>query len=285
MSQTIHHRLHILEASDWKAGVITLLEPKSAYQPWRYAFGETRPGDYAIVVLGTDPASVLTVLARIDHEGGLGGAMLDPDNAELVDLTTLAMMLDLGDEPFANWRLDDDAAERVILTLHESPVYGDPYYRWGHSSVAAARNLLRFTGDCQGCGTEIDLTGLEARDRIHVHTADSLPRPDPGSPIRTPGSSRVHGPFRAAIRSVARDWPAVLCPRCRDRMRDGNFRSFIDFKFAQHPECPRCGGQRTQMIQYGMPANIEAWGPWLHAGGCCPTEQKWLCTVCDNEWR
>jgi hypothetical protein len=135
MPQTIHHRLHILEAADWKDGVITLLEPRSPYQPWRYAFGESRPGDYAILVLGTDPVSVLTVLGRIDHEGGLGGAVLDPRRADLVDLTTLAMLLELGEEPFANWRLDDDAAERVILALHQSPVYGAPYYRWSHSSA------------------------------------------------------------------------------------------------------------------------------------------------------
>lgn len=124
MSQTIHHRLHILEAADWKDGIITLLEPRSPYQPWRYAFGESRPGDYAIVVLGTDPVSVVTRLARIDHEGGLGGAVLGLHGADLVDLATLAMVLDLSDA-FVSWRLDDDDAERVILAIHESPVYGD----------------------------------------------------------------------------------------------------------------------------------------------------------------
>lgn len=118
MSQTIHHRLHIIEAADWKDGVITLLEPSSPYRPWRYAFGETRPGDYAILALGTDPVSVLTVLARIDPEGGFGGALLDRwrFRVDLVDLTTLAMVLDLSDA-FASWHLVDDDAERVILAL------------------------------------------------------------------------------------------------------------------------------------------------------------------------
>ncbi|MDH6197997.1 hypothetical protein M2272_004653 [Mycobacterium frederiksbergense] len=283
MSQTISHRLHILEAPEWKDGVITLLEPRSPYQPWRYAFGESRPGDYAILLLGTDPVSVLTVPARIDHEGGLGGAVVTPDSADLVDLTTLAMLLDLKGA-FANWRLDDDEAERVILALHLSPVYGDPFYRWGHSSVVAARNLLRFGGDCHGCGTAIDLSEADARDRVHIHTADPLPRPAPDSPIRTPDSPPARGPFRASMRSSARDWPAILCLRCRDRMRDGNFRSFIDFQFAQNPDCPCCGGQRTQTIQYGMPADPEFWGPWLHIGGCCRRDEKWRCTVCDHEW-
>lgn len=283
MSQTVHHRLHILEAAEWKDGVITLLEPHSPYRPWRYAFGESRPGDYALVVLGTDPVSVVTRLARIDHEGGLGGALLSPYGADLVDLATLAMVLDLSDA-FVSWRLDDDAAERVILAIHESPIYGGPENRWGHSSVAAARNLLKFEGDCHGCGAPIDLSGADARDLVHIHTVDPLPRSEPDSPIRTADSPSARGPFRAAVRSAAKDWPAVICRRCRDRMRDGNFRSFIDFKFAQNPDCPQCGGQRTQAIQYGMPADPEAWGPWLHIGGCCPRDEKWWCTVCDHAW-
>ncbi|MGV0741042.1 hypothetical protein [Mycolicibacterium sp. XJ870] len=283
MSQTVHHRLHILEAADWKDGVITLLEPRSPYQPWRYAFGESRPGDYALVVLGTDPASVLTVLARIDLEGNLGGAVLDAYGADLVDLTTLAMVLDLRDA-FVSWCLDDDDAERVILAIHESPVYGGPINLWGHSSVVGARNLLRFNGDCQGCGTAIDLSEADARDKVHIHTVDPMPRSEPDSPIRTSDHPRVRGALRASVRGEARDWPAVICRRCRDRMRDGNFRSFIDFKFAQNPACSRCGYQRTQTIQYGMPDNIDAWGPWLHVGGCCPRNEKWACTVCDHEW-
>lgn len=284
MSQTIHHRLHILEAADWKDGVITLLEPLSPYRPWRYAFGETRPGDYAIVVLGTDPASVLTRLARIDREGNLGGAVVGTYGADLVDLTTLAMVLDLRDA-FVSWRLDDDDAERVILALHESPVYGGPINRWGHSSVAAARNLLRFDGDCHGCDAPIDLSEADARDKVHIHTVDPIPRWDPDSPIRTPDTHCVRQPLAASVRGVARDWPAVVCRRCRDRMRDGNFRSFIDFKYAQNPDCPHCGGQRTQTIRYGMPADPESWGPWLHIGGCCPRDEKWWCTICDHAWR
>jgi hypothetical protein len=52
-------------------------------------------------------------------------------------------------------------------------------------------------------------------------------------------------------------------------MQDRNFGSFVDFKFAQPPECRSCGGQRTQTIRYGMPVDPEEWGPWLHIGGCC----------------
>lgn len=284
MSQTIHHRLHILEAVDWKDGVITLLNPDSPYRPWRYAFGEARPGDYALLVLGTDPVSVLTVLARVGDDGGLG-SVLDTwrYRADVVDLTTLAMLLDLPDA-FTTWRLDDDDAERAILALHESPIHGAPSYRWGHSSLIAARNLLRFRGYCDGCGDPINVGDADARDNVHVHTVDPLPRPEPWSPIRTPGESSRTRPHWASLRESAADWPAILCRFCRHGMRDGGFTSFVDFQFTQNPECPRCGGGRTQSIGYGMPADPESWGPWLHMGGCVLKDEKWHCALCDNKW-
>jgi hypothetical protein len=285
VSQTVHHRLHILEAADWKAGVITLLNPDSPYRPWRYAFGGSRRGDYAMLVLGTDPVSVLTVLARIGDEDGGGGGMLNLDRyrADVVDLTCLAMLLDIPDA-FTSWRLDDDDAERVVHALHESRVYGRPFYKWGHSSVVAARNLLSFDGTCDGCEATIDLCGRDACENVHVHTADPLPRPDPDSPIRTPGTTGRRRPHLASLRSAAEDWPAVLCRECDRRMRDDKFASFVAFKFAQHPECPNCGGARTQAICYGMPADPDSWGPWLDMGGCVLRDEKWHCGCCGHRW-
>lgn len=285
MPQAIHHRLHILEAADWRDGVITLLNPDSPYRPWRYAFGEARPGDYAMLVLGTDPVSVVTVLARIGDEGGLDGSLLDTCRyrADVVDLTTMATLLDLPDA-FTTWRLDDDEAERAILALHESRVPGAPLNRWGDSSLIAARNLLRFNGYCDGCGDPIDLAGADARGNVHIHTVDPLPRPEPWSPIRTPDEPGRPRPHLASLRESATDWPAIICRLCHHGMRDGGFTSFVDFRFAQHPECPRCGGARTQSIGYGMPADPESWGPWLHMGGCCVKDEKWHCAPCRHTW-
>lgn len=284
MTQTIHHRLHILEAADWKDGIITLLELRSPYRPWRYASAAARPGDYALVILGTDPVSALTVLARVGDEG-LGGAVaaLQRHDADLADISTLARVFDLDANLFTTWRLDDTDAERVILALHESRVLGDPYDRLGHSSLVAARNLLRFNGDCHGCGEEIDLSGDDARDRVHVHTVSPPRRPEPDSPVRTADAASIrHGaPW---LREGATDWPAVVCRRCRDTMRDSGHDNFIEFRFAEHPQCPYCSGKRTQMIQYGMPTEPWAWGPWLAIGGCCPTDEKWRCTLCDHKW-
>jgi hypothetical protein len=238
-----------------------------------------------MLVLGTDPVSVLTVLSRIGDDGALGGSMLNLrwHGANVVDLTTLVMMLDLPDA-FTGWRLDDDDAERVILALHESRVHGRPFHAWGHSSLVAARNLLQFRGYCDGCGDPIDISGEEARDNVHVHTVAPLARPEPWSPFRTPVSPGQRRPHMASLRQSATDWPAILCRFCHHGMRDGGFRSFVEFRFTQHPECPHCGAARTQKIVYGMPADPESWGPWLSIGGCCRKDEKWHCTVCDHNW-
>lgn len=157
-------------------------------------------------------------------------------------------------------------------------------YRWGHSSVAAARILLKGGSKCVSCQEEIDLTGPDARDAVHVHTVDPVPRPQPDPPIRTfhkPGPPRPH---QAWLRQTARDWPGVLCRRCHVRMRDGNFRSLIDFQFSCHPECSECGARRTRRIGYGEPSDPGSWAPWRHMGGCCPRDEQWHCQVCDHEW-
>jgi uncharacterized CHY-type Zn-finger protein len=173
------------------------------------------------------------------------------------------MMLDLPDSAFTSWRLDDDHAEAVISALRERRLRGGPYDRCGHSSLAAARNLLRFNKVCHGCHTEIDLTGLDAREQIHVHTVDPYVRPGPQLPIRVGEEDGLRaGEDVPWLRSVATDWPAVICRRCRARMRDGGFSSFVDFRFAEHPQCPNCGGRRTQSISYGMPAD-----PPIHSRG------------------
>jgi hypothetical protein len=41
----------------------------------------------------------------------------------------------------------------------------------------------------------------------------------------------------------------------------------LDFRFSQHPKCPRCGAQRTQSALFGMPATNDI-PPWLAIRGC-----------------
>jgi len=274
VTQTITERLHIVEGTDWKDAVIALLEPKSPYRPWRYGFGESPAGDAVAVVLNTDPVSVLTELAHIGDDGDPGCAIVDLPlwGAGLLDLTTLAMMLDVRCA-VTEWRLDGDAAVKLQLALEECRLRSEPDSRFGRTSLAAARTLLHSGAACDGCDSDIDLTGPDARDQVYVHTVDSYRRPDPTSPIVSPW-----------LRFSAIDWPAVLCRACHERMADGGYQRFLDYRFDQHPACPECGGRRTLSTFYGMPVGVANIPPWLHIGGCCVSDERWSCSVCDHEW-
>ena len=122
--------------------------------------------------------------------------------------------------------------------------------------------LLESDGNCTGCERQLDLTREDARDRVHIHTAD----PPPQEP------ELDHA-----------DWPAALCDACHDRMRRDGFTSFLDFRFSLHPRCPSCSAQRSMSTMYGMPMGpVEE--PWIAAMGCCVQPWEWLCGSCGHEW-
>jgi len=290
VTQTITKRLHIVEGNDWKDAVIALLEPESPYRPWRYGFGEAHAGDPVAVVLNTDPSSVLTSLAYVGDHGDPGCAAVGSPSwgGSLVELNTLAMMLGLNRNSVTEvWRLEGDDAVKMELALDECRFRDRPDSRYGHSSLAAARTLLHSGGRCDGCDGEIDLTVPDARDQILIHTVDPYRRPDPTPPIVTRSGGpqcRPSIPHTPSLPFRATDWPAVLCRPCHERMHSDGHRSFLDFRFDQHPACPRCGGRRTRSTFYGMPS--EPWNipPWRHAAGCCVSDESWRCDVCDHEW-
>ena len=288
MTQTITERLHIVEGSHWKDAVIALLEPESPYRPWRHGFGEAHAGDPVAVVVYTDPASVLTRLAYVGDDGDPGCAVVDsPSWGGLVDLNTLAMMLGLQHSVTEVWRLEGDDAIKMEFALNECLCRDSPDDRFGHTSLAAARTLLHSGGRCDGCDSDIDLTGPDARDHIYVRTVDPYRRPDPTPPIVTRSGGprcRPSIPYTPSLRFRATDWPAVLCRRCHERMCAGDYGSFLDFRFDQHPACPGCGAGRTRSTFYGMPSDPWNIPPWLHAAGCCISDESWRCDVCDHEW-
>ena len=69
MTQTPIERLFIVEATNWKEAVISLLEPESSYMPWRCDAGDAEEGDAVAFVLNTDPLSVLTDLGNVGVDG------------------------------------------------------------------------------------------------------------------------------------------------------------------------------------------------------------------------
>lgn len=94
--------------------------------------------------------------------------------------------------------------------------------------MAAANVLLHSEGRCDGCDSEIDLSGPDARDRVRIRTVDY-----------------ETGPFRRTADESREDWPAALCDECHREMREGAFETFLDYRFSKHPRCPECEGQRT----------------------------------------
>jgi hypothetical protein len=269
MEHTTGHRLHIAQATDWKDAVITLLEPRSPYDPWRYGTTEAAAGDTVAYVLNTDPPTMLADVGHLVVDGHPRDAIFERDlrQANLVELSTLAKVLDLEPQAAASWSFEEDEALRLEEALGECRYWCAPESRFGHTTMAAARTLLRFAGLCDGCELDIDLTDPGARDELFAHTVDPSLRLEPGAENLDEG-----------------DWPAVICVGCQDRMRSGGYARFTSFKFAQNPACPRCGARRTSATFYGLPSDFANIEPWWHAGGCCPTPERWNCGVCYHNW-
>ena len=76
MELSTNHRVRIAQSTDWKDAVITLLEPRSPYQPWHYGTTEAQEDDAVVFVLNTDPPSVLADVARVGLDDDLRGGRL-----------------------------------------------------------------------------------------------------------------------------------------------------------------------------------------------------------------
>lgn len=291
MTQTSIKRLHIVEGSDWKDAVITLLEDRSPYRPWRYGFGEAHVGDPVAIVLNTDPPSVMTRLGRIGADGRFDRAEMTwgLSSPALLDLGTLAAIVGFPhDEDARNeWQLRGDAAARMEHALTEADGQRNRSLRLGHSSMAAAAVLMHSGGRCSGCGAVIDLTGVDARDSFHIRTVSPAERARPEVVIMEARGhpSYYYGPIpnNCWLPELPADWPGVLCLLCEAAMRDGGVTSLIDFVFSQHPRCPYCGAQRAQSARFGQVFHLDL-PPWDDYRGCRRTDDVWTCTACGGTW-
>ncbi len=246
----------------WKDAVISLLEPRSPYRPWTTQ-ESVEPGHSVVVALDTDPTSVLSAVGTVGSDGEIRSAITQIKSYRreaLLEMATLDM-------------LSMEDIESVL----------DRYVRqgakalFGHTSLAAARVLLASRGRCTACNTGLALSGRNARDQIHIHTAEFVDTD--GRPIEV-------DLWDSYAQYSAIDWPAALCNLCAATMRDEGFTSFLDFQFASRPSCPECSAQRTMTPLYGMPAGpIEE--PWIATMGCVVVEPraKWVCGHCRHEWR
>jgi hypothetical protein len=232
-----------------------------------------------IAVLDTDPISVLAGVGIIGADGDPGRALaaIDPFyRSGLIELGTLNMLADfkvMPDSEGVYYRNSPDDVVAVIGAYMRSTAES----LFGRTSLAEGRILLKSGGRCAGCRETIGLTGADARDRIHIHTAAT---PQAWEPVGNPSRRLTGGlPPQAAMP----DWPAALCDLCNDSMKAGGFTNFLEFKFSLHPRCPVCSAQRTKSTMYGMPAGpVEE--PWIATMGCCVEPFEWRCGSCDYQW-
>ena len=260
-------RVHVIEGRPWKDALIRVVEPRSPYRPWHAADG-IEPGDAVIAVLDTDPLSVLAGVGIVGPDGDVDDAIAAIDRFHLnglLELGTLNMLADFVVRPEAGPVYHHRSPDDVVAAIGDYiPSTIDALF--GHTSLAAGRVLLESGGMCTGCERQLDLTREDARDRVHIHTADARAArsEEPGLDDET-------------------DWPAALCDSCHDRMRHDGFTSFLDFRFALHPRCPSCSARRSLSTMYGKPMGpVEE--PWIAAMGCCVQPWEWLCGSCGHEW-
>src|SRR5690349_19094006 len=171
-NKTSVNRVHIAEGRPWKDALISVIEPRSPYRAWHPATG-IAAGEPVIGVLDTDPPSVLARAGFVGPDGDVGEAFgrIDTFNRNgLLELGALNMLADFIVQPGARTVYHRGSFDDVLATI-------GAYRRsttealFGTSSLAAARILLESGGTCTGCRRQIDLTGEDARDRVHIHTA------------------------------------------------------------------------------------------------------------------
>lgn len=295
-------KVHVLRGVPWKDVIIKLLEPDSPYRPWSSA-ADVEPGDAVIAILDTDPASVIAEIRQAGSDGradhAIAGCMArDSDEWDgppvLLELGTLTALTGMSFSVDGAGVTVSDAGALVEVMRACATAYDDELYLNGHTTLAAARILLRSGGRCTGCACELDLASVNARYHVHIHTVDVDPTAPMApvafeAPVEVVGDEVGYGPDSIRLAEdhwrpirTALDRPAVLCDACHDRMRAGGFSGFLDFRFSLHPACPACSAHWTMRTIAGFIAAPPR-EPWIWHTGCCP-QQRWKCGACGHNF-
>lgn len=252
--------VRLIAGVPWQDAVIRLLEPQSPLRPWR-STTPVKAGEAVVVVLDTDPQSVIAAVGVVERDGDVDGAItaVDPFYVNgLIELGSLNMLADFVVSPEESAVYHSQSLDKVVQTIgHCNP--STAHALFAHTSLAAARVLLRSRGRCTGCDRPLALTNKGARDNFHIHTT---------SPQQA----------RSGV-----DWPAALCASCHRNMGFFGFTRFLDYKYLLHPSCPSCSAQRTREAVYGMLAQpVDE--PWIDPVGCDVAPENWICVECGHRW-
>lgn len=259
-------KMHVVEGRPWEEAVITVLEPRSPYRPWRTDdFEPIEQGDRVVAVLDTEPFSVLATVGFVGADGDVHTTLAGIERFELggapalLELDTLNMLSSFRLPASAGMLRRDEFAVMRRLTDNWSDSRDGCF---GSSTLAQARILLASGGRCTGCDEQLDLNGAQATERVHFHTASR----------------------RRAEGGEHSDWPAVLCDSCHVRMVVGGFGTFLDYRFSLAPSCPACSAGRSLSAAFGEPMVGYVQKPWITHMGCCVVPVEWVCGECGHQW-
>lgn len=254
--------IHIVEGTPWQDALIRVVAPESPLRPWQVD-APVSPGDAVIVVLDTDPQSVLAGVGVLPSDGDVDSAIaaIKPFYLNgLLELGTLNMLADFVVRPEEATVYHSKSLDRVVEMIGDC-CPSTPDALFGHTSLAAGRVLLQSRGKCTACDRALNLSGPDARDHLHIHTVER----------------------RARGGDVTGDWPATLCDTCAKNMRQFGFEGFLAYKFFLNGSCPQCSAFAAQQTHYGMPARrVEE--PWIAMMGCVWKPWNRVCALCDHQW-
>jgi len=260
MGTKTDHRLRVIEGRPWKEALICALAPDAPHRPW-HGVGAVEPGDAVLVVIDTDPPTLLC--GFIQGSDPVRRAIAKISRFGRTGLQTVAELETAAGEHrlFDGLRLDSPAAS-ALLAAATGRSRSQPHDRVGDSSVAAARILLQSGGRCGCCREAIDLAG-SAPAELGLHLV--------------PDNAFQQG----------QDWPALLCLTCQAGMEHGEFGSVIDYAYSLRPACPECSARRSRSITYGKltPDWYANQPPWQTDGGCVEdSSARWMCAECGCNW-
>jgi hypothetical protein len=262
-STRTRRQAYLVEGRPWKDALISFLEPRSPYRPWRSRV--VHKGDDIIVSLDTDPRTVLTS-ARIGADGSIMTALADVDRGRTRGLME-DWQLRFGD--FDKVLFPDrlmPATARYCLDALANGILEGYKARMGHGSAVAARVLLESGGCCTGCDARLPLAREDARDQVHIRTVA--------------GDRTVVGP------ALEPDWPATLCTPCHTAMVRTEFETFLEYRFARNGRCPQCFANRTyvKVPRILTDHDYQNLPPWQIAMGAGVTDSHRFCEQCRHEW-
>jgi len=277
-------RVHVVVGTPWKDAVISLLEPSSPYEPWPDVL-DARRGDGVVVVIDCEPRLVLPYVLRVEFEGGAGQAITQSRQScpgPAVAVSRVGAGLDgLRDRCTL---FEGAQAAALVGELDRHRFDGDDEFPFGVTSMAEAAVLLESNGRCSGCDKALGLGGENAREKVAIWTvAEARVQPE-AAPPEEPQLDDLDGSDGPWLPTMPVDWPAALCLKCQDAMREGGFETFLDYRFSRHPACPRCGQRRARRAVFGMLSSFTGIGPWHDARGCCDTPDNWTCAMCGHRW-